>query len=171
MLPITLSEIVTDSTHERKGFFRWMKDFCGAFFRFNSLFRYVVVCVAGWFALYFTDRKRRMHKAVFFLFAILSAFIFSLTYLLMYRGQSYFVFSISILGFFAYLLYGKESPVQKKMFLCIYVPGVLYWACIDAGSNMSLLSITASSVINLPASLCFISAAFRELMTDWKKEN
>ncbi|MDO4177537.1 MAG: hypothetical protein Q4D99_08735, partial [Bacillota bacterium] len=98
MLPVTLPAIITDSTHERKSFLQWMKDFCGAFFQFNSLFRYVVACVAGWLVLYFADRKREMHKAVFFLFAILTAFVFSLTYLLMYRGQSYFVFSINILG-------------------------------------------------------------------------
>lgn len=162
----TLPYILTDDTHAIEGPIDWLKGFYNAFYRYNRFFLPVLIGSVVLFTLIVLDRGRNKRRGLYFAIAASLALIFSLPYVLTYRSENYQIFPMSILGFFAWLLCSRKN---HQLFWGCWIPGAIYWACIDMASNMGIASICGASAVNLPANVIFIAQLLSEIKQDQHK--
>lgn len=163
LLKETLPLILQDDTHPLLGPRDWLRGFYGAFLRANAYFKPVLFGSAALTALILFDRGRKKRRVLYLCAAALLALLFSLPYLLMYPWQNYLVFPLNILGFFAWLLCERRD---RRLFALLFVPGMLYWACIDMSSDLGFSAIAGASAVNLPLSVLSIAEVLEELWAE-----
>lgn len=159
----TLPLIVVDPAHPGESVFEWARGFVRAFVIHNSFAKPVFIGGVLLAVLMAADKKRRERGGLYLFLASGLALLFSLSFLLMYLIPNEFLFSVAILGFFSFLLCRKDAALTR-LFVLMYVPGILYCFCIDMASNLGLNSITAASAVCMPASFVFLFSAARDLL-------
>ncbi len=107
------------------------------------------------------DKKRAAHAWLY----LLTAALLSLTYGLWFRlydnvSLNFYMFPVSILGFFAWLIPEKR---QDRLFFFVFLPGLLCWFCSAAASNLGFINIASVSTLNMIASAVFICETAGEL--------
>ncbi len=168
LLRQVLPFIVVDDEHPARSVFAILRDFCNAFILFNTFFKPFFCGSVILSALILLDRKREKRRALYLSAAVGLTLLFALPYLLMYREPNYILFCFHIPGFFAWLLCKKK---YRRMMCYAWLPGVVYWLCVSAGSNCGLRTITGISAVNLPGSVLFLTQLLRELLSESEKRS
>ena len=164
LLPKTLPRILFDPEHPKRTFLTWARTFLHSFPRYNSMF-WPSFCGGLILAVFMLLDKKRIKRRVFYLlWASAVSFVFSFSYLLMYRSPSYLVFPIHILGIFSYFLCEGIPDFRRRFLMLSFLPGMLYSVCADLASNNSFFIITSVSVVSMPASFLFVFQLLREIL-------
>ena len=143
----------------------WFAGFCRAFYRSNRWFLPILVTGLALAAAIRFDRGVKKRRWLYLLLAAAVTFFFSLPYLLMYRAYNYMIFPLNLLGFFAFLLCEKR---ETKLFCALFLPGLVYWACIDMASDLGFSSIAGASAVNMPCSVMCLARLLREMWQERK---
>ena len=160
----TLPLILQDEEHPSKTLVEWAKGFCVAFIRSNAWFKELAIAGTILFCVILLDKNKTKRRSIYLIAASIISMVFALPYILMYREGNYLLFPISIIGFYAYLLCTKKNV---PLFVLVYVPGIIFWACRDMGSNLGFYSISAGAAVNMAASLVFVAELAEEI---WGKK-
>ena len=159
LLPGLIPLLLAEDPNQLPGLIPWLRDFYRTLAHSNSYFRPVLLGSLALTAALLLDRGRARRRWLYLLLAAALTLLYSLTYLLMYRGQNNFIFPLSILGFFAFLLCRREG----RLFAFLYLPGLVYWLCIDLASDLGFSSIYGASAVNMVPSVLVISLLAEEL--------
>ncbi len=159
-----LPQILSDEDHPARSLPEIIQGLYYTFARFNAFFKPVFAGSLVLPVLIFFDKKRVLHSAWYVAAAAVLAFVFSLTYLLMYREPEYMLFPICILGLFSYMVCEKKP---LRLFCLMYLPGIMYCLCMYASSNMGLRTICGASAVSMVASFVFVFQAVSEI---WQRQ-
>ena len=143
----------------------WLRDFLGAFRHSNSWSVPLALGGTVLTAAILLDRERKARRGLYLLLAAALTLAFALPYLLMYRAYNYMIFPLNLLGFFAFLLCEKR---ETKLFCALFLPGLVYWACIDMASDLGFSSIAGASAVNMPCSVMCLARLLREMWQERK---
>lgn len=152
--------ILVDEDHPARGVLNLIGGFLRAFYQYNGLAKPFLSGMALWLVVYFADKKRLSHRAVYLLLACVLTFVFSYTYLFMYREPNYMMFPPCVLGLFAFLMCKKRD---MQLFALMYIPGFLYMFCMYASSNLLFGAISGAATVSMIAGILFIFQLLEEL--------
>lgn len=127
----------------------------------NRLFRPTLVLSAAMTLCALFDRRRGAHAWLYLLIAALLSAAYGLWFRL-YANVSlnFYMFPISILGFFAWLI---PEERENRLFFFIYLPGFLCWFCSAAASDLGFINIASVSTLNMIAAAAMICLAAKTL--------
>lgn len=165
LLAPVFPHLLTLETHLVQTPCAWALGFLRTLRRSNAWSVPLLLGGAALTAAIMADRDRKARRGLYLLLAAALTLVFALPYLLMFRAYNYMIFPLNLLGFFAFLLCEKR---EKKLFGALFVPGLVYWACIDMASDLGFSSIAGASAVNMPCSLLCIARLLREMWAERK---
>ena len=163
LLPGLLPMLFEEDPNHLTGALDFLRAFCADFSTRSRFFKPILLGSAVLTAAILLDRGREKRRWLYLLAAVGLSFLWALPYLLMYRSQNAAMFPLSILGFFAFLLCRKK---ESRLFAFLYIPGVVYWVCIDMASDLGFSSIAGASAVNMPLCVLALVQLLRELWED-----
>lgn len=104
----------------------------------------LIICIFG--------KKTGNRRLIYFIIAAVAVFS------LMFYHLSYIntiMYPLNILGLFVYIL--SEKPIIKKLFLFIWLPGILYAFCVHLASNQEILAFSSGTSVSTVSSILMIS--------------
>ena len=161
LLPRLLPMIFEEDPNHLTGAWDCLVSFYRDFSSRSQFFKPILLGSLLLTVLILADRGREKRRWLYLTAATGITLLWSLPYLLMYRSQNASLFPMSILGFFAFLLCRK-----KDFRLFLYIPGMVYWFCIDMASDLGFSSIAGASAVNMPVCLLSLVRLLRELRED-----
>lgn len=163
LLPGLLPMLFEEDPNHLTGALDFLRAFYTDFSTRSRFFKPILLGSALLTAAILLDRGREKRRWLYLLAAVGLSFLWALPYLLMYRSQNAAIFPLSILGFFAFLLCRKK---ESRLFAFLYLPGVVYWVCIDMASDLGFSSIAGASAVNMPLCVLSLVQLLRELWED-----
>ncbi len=154
-----LSSMLNDPEHPRRSVFVIIRQYVYSVLYSNSvalpvLAATVVIAVGAWF------KKMKKYAAVFLLLGILLMVVYYIPFFDLKSGSiNFLMFPPVVLGIISFSLFPKEN---KKEFLCLYVPGLIYGVCVCASSNQAFYVISGASLISLIGSFLMFANAVKK---------
>ena len=166
-LPITLQKIISDTTHPHRSFAQLVTGYITSFFRYNSNGKIVIVGSLILLFILLLDKKRMSHRCVYLIIACGLSVLFSYTYLVMYYSCGPHFFSCSLIGLFAYILTKNRN---KRMFVTVYIPGIIYSVCLYCASNLEIVAIVSAMTVNMIAEVFFLFEVSKEMVSQTRED-
>ncbi|MBQ8217684.1 MAG: hypothetical protein IJZ91_06975 [Oscillospiraceae bacterium] len=161
LLLANLPGLMSDPEHPSYSLWFMAKHYVYCIVTSHKLMLLVLGLYAVHFALMLLDRKRREHTGFHLIFA-LSCTVLCMILFIPNITEEYYnatAFPLVFVGFSSYILLSKK-PV--KLFVWVFLLGIVYSACVSSTSNMGFDVISmAFSVINV-ASLIFVGLLMAE---------
>jgi len=161
MLLGSLPGLMSDPEHPSYSLWFMAKHYVYCIVTSHRLMLLVLGLYAVHFALMLLDKKRREHTGFHLIFALSCTVLCMILFILKLTEEYYnaTAFPLVFVGFSSYILLSKK-PV--KIFVWVFLLGIVYSACVSSTSNMGFDVISmAFSVVNV-ASLVFVGLLMAE---------
>lgn len=154
--------MMTDPEHPHIPFGTRMYYYFSSIFTFVENFTIPVYVFFGMIIVMIIDKKRRNHRCIY-LFISGALVVFTYVLILPALTYAYFnalMFPMIFVGITSYILC-KKKP--RKLFVTLFLSGIIYSVCLCMGSNQYFYAISMAASASNIASLIFLSVVLKEM--------
>lgn len=106
--------------------------------------------------------RRRFYLVLFSVLTLVLAFVYTTG-----KYINFVMFPLNILALACFVLFRDDSRI-KKLFITVWIPGMVYSFCLHLSSNQMFYAISSASAVALVGSLAIIAIAFSEAFKEGK---
>ncbi len=150
-----LPVMFNDPHHQQVSFLWYMKDYVlQVLFGIPNGF-WVYICFAILIVIILADKRRKERRLIYFTIGCMFTLALLAAAWIFRRYINCFIFPVNILAFLCLIIDRDEKT--KSLFMCLWLPGMLYTFCINMSSNQYWLAISSASCLSLIGSIAIIS--------------
>ena len=157
-----LPSILNDPEHADTSLAWKTKVFFTSILNANPWSAYIYAAFALIAAVCFLDKKRAAHRSVYALLAALCTLALMYSHYSFNHYINHLMWSVNILALF--LVFLSDDPSIRKLFFCLWIPGILYAFCLNLSSNQYFYAISSASAVSAVGSLMIIVLFTRDLI-------
>ena len=158
----SLPSILNDPEHADTSLAWKTKVFFTSILDANSWSAYIYAAFALIAAVCLLDKKRAARRSVYALLAALCTLALMYSHYRLNHYINHLMWSVNILALFLFFL--SDDPNIRKLFFCLWIPGILYAFCLNLSSNQCFYAISSASAVSAVGSLMIVVLFTRDLI-------
>lgn len=149
-IPVMLS----DPYHQQVSVLGYVKDYFFQILAGIPHGHWIYLCFTLLFAAVFIDKGHSKRKGLYYIIGCVFTVLLLIFAFAFRRYINCFIFPLNILALLCFFL--DRDELNRPLFMCFWLPGMIYSFCINMSSNQYYLAISSASLVALVGSIVII---------------